>query len=97
MAELRFDWDDRKAAANVAKHGISFDEAVTAFGNEGGLLLADPDHSDDEDRFILMGLSSRLLVPVVVHCYQQSDALIRIISSRKADRHERDDYVARND
>ena len=79
-----FEWDDEKAAANVDKHGVSFDEAATAFYDEEGLLLDDPDHSEGEDHFIILGISSSLRLLVVVHCYRGDDATIRIISARKA-------------
>lgn len=96
MADLSFDWDPRKATTNLAKHGVSFDEAVTAFSDEAGLLLDDPVHSIAEDRFVLLGLSSRLRILVVVHCYREANAVIRLISARKADRQERETYVKRN-
>ncbi len=96
MSKIRFDWDDRKDASNRAKHGVSFDEASTAFADENGVLVHDPDHSDAEDRFVLLGLSSRLRLLVVVHCYRESDSVIRIISARKADKRERSEYLTRN-
>ena len=93
MAEdLRFEWDPRKAAANRRKHGISFEEASTAFSDELGLIIPDPDHSDDEDRFILLGLSVALRLLVVVHCFREEDGVIRIISARKATKRESRDY-----
>jgi uncharacterized DUF497 family protein len=58
MAELRFDWDPKKNRENQRSHKVSFEEAKTAFADEHGLLMADPDHSEDEDRFILLGLSA---------------------------------------
>ena len=96
MAELHFAWDPAKAAANVAKHGVGFEEASTVFSDEAGLLLDDPEHSASEDRFLLLGLSARLRVLVVVHCYRESDTVIRLISARRADRLEREAYVRRN-
>jgi uncharacterized protein len=96
MAELRFEWDPRKAAANLAKHGVSFEEAQTVFSDEGALLLKDPHSVDTEDRFVLLGLSARLRVLVVVHCYREAETVIRLISARKADRLERQQYVQRN-
>ena len=60
MSELRFEWDDRKDAENKRKHGVSFEEAQTVFYDDRALLIADPDHSDDEDRFVLLGLSAAL-------------------------------------
>ncbi|HET8649709.1 MAG TPA: BrnT family toxin, partial [Gemmatimonadales bacterium] len=86
MTELRFAWDRAKAAANQAKHGVTFAEAQTVFADEGALLIDDPDHSAEEDRFILLGLSAQLRVLVVVHCYRESDSLIRLISARRANR-----------
>lgn len=92
MAVLLFDWDARKNSANEKKHGVSFAEAQTAFSDEHGLLLDDPDHSDDEDRFVLLGMSSSARVLIVCHCYRTDGGVIRIISARKADRHEQADY-----
>jgi uncharacterized DUF497 family protein len=89
MAGLRFEWDPRKNRANRHKHGISFEEAETVFLDDHGLLIDDPDHSDDEDRFVLLGLSSVLRALVVCHCYRQDGDVIRIISARKANPAER--------
>ena len=88
MSGLRFEWDPRKSTANARKHGVGFEEARTAFFDERARLIEDPDHSDDEDRFILLGLSSRLRVLVVCHGFRESELVIRIISARKADRSE---------
>ena len=96
MGELRFEWDPKKAASNLAKHGVSFEEAQTAFSDEGGLLLDDPEPVDGEDRFVLLGLSANLRILVVAHCYRKADEVIRLISARKADRLERRQYVTRN-
>jgi uncharacterized DUF497 family protein len=95
MADLRFEWDPRKDAANQRKHGVSFTEAESVFADEHGLLLDDPDHSTVEDRFILLGLSARFRVLVVVHAYRAADDLIRIISARRATRTERTRYEER--
>jgi uncharacterized DUF497 family protein len=95
MADLRFEWDPRKDAANQRKHGVSFAEAESVFADEHGLLLDDPDHSTVEDRFILLGLSARFRVLVVVHAYRAADDLIRIISARRATRTERTRYEER--
>ncbi len=92
MDGLNFEWDRRKEAANQKKHGVSFEEARTAFFDENARLMADPDHSDEEDRFVLLGLSSRLRLLVVCHCYRRESETIRIISARKADRSERRKY-----
>lgn len=88
MTTLRFEWDEPKATANVKKHGISFEEAKTVFYDEMARLIADPDHSDDEERFILLGYSSSLRLLIVCHCYRTEESVIRIISARKATRHE---------
>lgn len=95
MADLQFEWDERKSAANQRKHGVSFKEASTVFSDERALLIDDPDHSDDEDRFILLGISSDLRMLVVCHCYRAADDLIRIISARKATRNEQRQYNKR--
>ena len=95
MSELRFDWDTRKAVANLKKHRVSFDEAQTAFLDEEALVIEDPDHSEAEDRFILLGLSAGLRVLFVCHCVRESGSLIRIISARRAKRSERKQYHER--
>ena len=95
MGELRVEWDPRKAAANLRKHGVSFTEAETVFSDEYGLLIDDPEHSMDEDRFILLGVSATSRLLVVVHWYRVDDLVIRIISARKADRSERRHYEER--
>lgn len=95
MSALRFDWDPRKAAGSLRKHGVSFDEAQTVFADEHGLLIDDPEHSAQEDRFILLGVSTSTRMLVVVHCYRTDDQVIRIISARKADRSERRQYEER--
>ncbi len=92
MSELRFEWDPRKAADNLRKHGVSFSEAQTVFTDEHGVLIDDPDHSASEDRFVLLGVSATSRLLVVVHCYRAADLVIRIISARKADRLERRHY-----
>lgn len=89
---LRFEWDPRKAAANLRKHGVSFEDAQTVFADERARLIDDPDHSADEDRFLLLGLSSSLRILVVSHCYREAEGLIRIISARRATRDEQRSY-----
>jgi uncharacterized DUF497 family protein len=84
MSDLRFEWDPRKASANARKHGVSFEEARSVFADERAKLIDDPDHSEDEDRFILLGLSGSLRVLIVCHCYREEGNVIRIISARKA-------------
>jgi uncharacterized DUF497 family protein len=84
MSTLRFEWDEQKAIVNAKKHGVSFDEARSVFVDERAKLIDDPDHSEDEDRFILLGLSSALRMLIVCHCYRSEGNVIRIISARKA-------------
>jgi len=84
MNDLRFEWDKKKDIANQKKHGISFEEARTVFYDDRARLISDPDHSDAEDRFILLGSSSTLRVLVVVHSYREDDEIVRVISARKA-------------
>ena len=92
MEELRFAWDRKKAEANLRNHGVSFDVAKSIFFDRNARFDFDPEHSDDEDRFILLGLSYSLRLPVVCHCYRESDSVIRIISARKATRPEQKQY-----
>ena len=96
MSELRFVWDPRKAKDNSRKHGVTFEEAQTVFLDDNALLIGDPEHSEDEDRFVLLGLSTRLRVLVVCHCHRESDSEIRLISARKADRDEQREYSERS-
>jgi uncharacterized protein len=93
MREIRFEWDPRKSRANKAKHGVSFEEARTAFLDENARIIRDQEHSIQEDRFILLGLSVELKLLVVCHCYRESDNVIRIISARRATTHERREYA----
>ena len=95
MASVRFEWDPRKAAANLAKHGISFEEAETAFYDDYASILDDPDHSEEEERFLLLGMSAAIRVLLVVHGVHEAGAVIRLVSARKATRSERAQYDAR--
>lgn len=92
MKEIQFQWDKRKNTTNQKKHGITFEEAKTVFFDEHARLIEDPNHSEEEDRFILLGMSSRLKLLVVCHCYRESDGIIRIISARKATKNETKHY-----
>ena len=92
MDELQFEWDSRKEKTNIKKHGISFDEASTAFYDENAIEFFDPDHSENEDRFILLGINIKLRVVVVCHCWRKSETVIRIFSARKADIDETNEY-----
>ena len=93
MSSLRFEWDPKKATLNLRKHGVSFEDAQSVFSDENGLLIDDPDHSEEEDRFVLLGLSNSLRLLVVVHCFRSEGKVIRIISARKADAQERSIYL----
>ena len=92
MHELSFVWDEKKDLANQRKHAISFAEARTVFHDENAREYSDPDHSESEERFILLGISSRLRVLVVCHCYRETESVIRIISARRAQRSEEETY-----
>ena len=92
MSEIKIEWDPHKVATNIKKHKVSFKEAATAFSDEIGRVISDPDHSEDEDRFLLLGMSAALRVLVVCHCYRESSSVIRIISARKANKTERAQY-----
>ena len=92
MTEIRFVWDEAKNRNSKHKHGVSFEEAQTVFLDENAIRFFDPDHSDDEDRFLMLGISFRLRVLVVCHCLRENDSVIRIISARKADKGEEADY-----
>ena len=95
MNVITFEWNKAKNLSNKRKHGVSFEEARTVFIDENALLIHDPDHSEDEDRFILLGLSSRMRLLVVCHSYRKSDEVIRIMSARKATKEEKKQYVER--
>ena len=92
---LSFEWDENKSVANQKKHHVSFEEAQTVFVDENALLIDDPDHSGEEDRFILLGLSAKLRALVVCHCYRKNNEVIRIVSARKATRREQKYYWER--
>jgi len=92
MPDLRFEWDTGKAQTNLKKHGVSFEEARSVFYDEDALQFYDPDHSADEDHFIMLGLSFAAKVLVVCHCWRESETVIRIISARTADKGEEQDY-----
>lgn len=84
MGSIRFEWVENKSRINLRKHGVSFEEAKTVFYDDAALVIDDPEHSEEEDRFIILGLSSQANLLVVCHCCRESDTVIRIISARKA-------------
>ncbi len=89
---IRFVWDEAKSQGNKRKHGVSFEEARTVFFDENARLSHDPDHSKDEDRFLLLGMSRKPRLLLVCHCYREEELLIRIISARKATKAESRQY-----
>lgn len=89
---MDFSWNSKKAKENLKKHKVSFEEAKTVFYNSSAKITYDPDHSKDEDRYILIGYSQSSLLLFVVHVYKESDEIIHIISARKATNHERKDF-----
>lgn len=92
MSTIKFEWDENKNEINKKKHKISFEEAQTVFYDEEALVIDDPEHSKEEDRFIILGFSNKANLLVVCHCYRASDTVIRIISARKATKSENRQY-----
>jgi len=92
MVNIKIEWEPLKASTNLKKHGVSFEDASTAFSDEIGILIPDLDHSEMEERFLLLGMSWSLRVLVVCHCFRDSSSVIRIISARKATKTERTQY-----
>lgn len=97
MEEISFEWDENKNEINKAKHNISFEEAETVFYDEDALIISDPEHSQEEERFIILGFSQRANLLVVCHCYRSADMVIRIISARKATKNESKYYSKRGE
>ncbi len=92
MISIDFEWDKKKEKINFEKHGVTFDEATTVFYDEHAVQYYDPDHSDAEDRFLLLGMSFKLRAIVVCHCFRKGETTIRIISARKANKEEKKEY-----
>lgn len=92
MKSIKFEWDKNKSKSNFEKHGITFDEAKTVFDDDFARLLEDPDHSDTEERFILLGMSYALKILTVVHCFRDDEGVIRIISARESTKNEQKQY-----
>jgi hypothetical protein len=92
MKYIRFQRDERKGLVNRRKHGVSFDEAQSAFYDPLARVMADPEHSEAEERFLLLGMSRRLRILMVCHCYRESEEVIRIISARRATTREAEQY-----
>jgi len=89
---ITFEWDAKKASTNKKKHGVTFEEARSIFFDQNAKLIDDPEHSLDEERFIILGISSLSRLLVVCHCYREKNNVIRIISARKATRNESKQY-----
>ena len=94
MYKDMFEWDQAKAETNAHKHGVTFEETSTVFSDTYALVIDDPDHSEQESRFVIIGLALFAQVLVVCHCWRE-EARIRIISARKATRHEDEQYWRR--
>ena len=92
MSNIDFSWDKSKNKLNKRKHGVSFEEARTVFYDDNAIEFSDPDHSEEEHRFLMLGLSGRLRVLMVSHCYRENSETIRIISARKATKKEKRSY-----
>ena len=90
--DFNFDWDEAKNKANIEKHKVSFYEAMTVFADENALIIDDDEHSENEDRFVIIGLSANLRLLVVCHCYRETETVIRLISARKANKKEENMY-----
>jgi uncharacterized DUF497 family protein len=92
VGNIAFAWDRRKARSSTAKHGVSFEEAQTVFLDEHARLIDDPDHSEEEERFVLLGYSFQARCLIVSHCYREPDSVIRLISARRATKQEEEVY-----
>lgn len=92
MSEIVFEWDEKKNETNKKKHGVSFEEAQTVFYDTEAMLIDDPEHSQEEERFIILGFSNLANMLVVCHCYRADETVIRIISARKATKNEANQY-----
>ncbi len=92
MKRLSFEWDNNKDKVDISKHGVSFDEAQTVFYDEYAIQFFDPEHSENEDHFLLLGTSFKLKTLVICHCFREEETVVRIISARKADKDEEQVY-----
>lgn len=93
MNNIKFEWDENKNIINQTKHKISFEEAKTVFYDDSAVLFDDPDHSLEEERFLILGTTLQEKICIVSHCYRGGDDVIRIISARKATKSERNVYI----
>ena len=93
MQKIIFEWDDQKNQRNIQKHGVSFEEAETIFFDTNAAQIWDGEHSYDEDRFLMLGMSSKARILLVVHCFRESESTVRLISARKAKKSESKEYT----
>jgi uncharacterized DUF497 family protein len=93
MNDIEFEWDNRKEKSNQKKHGVSFEEAKSVFYDDNAIEFYDFDHSDEEQRFLLLGLSTKLRILLICHCFKEESGIIRIISARKATKNEQKEYI----
>ncbi len=96
MNNIQFEWDENKNLVNIKKHKISFEEAKSVFLDENARVISDPEHSETEERFIILGMTNKLKLLIVVHTYRENDEIIRIISARKATKYESKYYLEVN-
>jgi uncharacterized protein len=96
MNHISFEWDADKNKLNILKHGISFEEAQTVFYDENARLIPDLFHSENEERFIILGYSSKAKLLTVCHCYRTGNEIIRLISARRATKYETKQYYQFN-
>ncbi len=96
MKEIKFVWDENKNRINQKKHKVSFEEARTVFEDEEAIVFDDPEHSGEEERFLIIGFTSKARLCIVSHCYRENDSIIRLISARKATASERTYYNEEN-
>ena len=92
MENIQFEWDENKNQINKIKHGIGFEEAATVFYDDDAIMFDDPEHSMEEERFLILGITKHENLCIVSHCYRDNDNIIRIISARKATKNEKQVY-----
>lgn len=92
MENIKFEWDENKNKINQKKHGLSFETAKEVFFDQAAILFDDPDHSDEEERFLIIGMTKASKICIVSHCYRDSDSIIRLISAREATKTEKKIY-----
>lgn len=90
---MEFEWDENKNQINKKKHGISFEDVESVFSDFSAIIFDDPDHSETEERFLIIGMSLRKGICIVSHCYRNNENIIRIISARKATKNEQMIYI----